>query len=49
MKHSSVVTLDTMLRHVWYNQGPFGLSSGLHTSAKLKHTMPSKVYQQEVA
>lgn len=48
MKHSSVVVLDTSLRNVWYNQGLFGLSAALHASAKMKHVVPNKVYQQEL-
>ena len=47
MKHSSVVVLDTALRNVWFNLGQFGLSAALHASAKMKHIMPNKVYQQK--
>lgn len=36
MRHAYIVLFDTALRGVWYGQGRFGLSAGLHASARRK-------------
>ena len=37
MRHSDNVIFDNYVRNVWFNQGGFGLSKALFTSAKLRY------------
>jgi len=36
MHHYHVTILDTLIREAWFNQGRFGLSNALFTSARMK-------------